>query len=178
MPNPPHRPVPLSDAPSDAGAGAGSPSGDDGRAERNDLARAAGTGEVDSTDIRVAGPPPSPVRQRGGSLSEPVMAEDEVATSFPSPPHPTAHPERFMDADAVPGFRHRWREVQSSFVDDPRDAVRRADALASEALRVLADRLQERKGALDAVRDEEGDTERLRLALRDYRDFFDRLLDL
>ncbi|HEX2316131.1 MAG TPA: hypothetical protein VHJ17_20485 [Thermomonospora sp.] len=172
MPEPSHRPA------SPTGPDTPSPTGRDARDTRDERARAAGTGEAEHTDIRVAGPPPAPVRQRGDTEPEPVVAPVEVATSFPAPPHPRAHPERFMDPGAVPGLRERWREVQAGFVDDPREAVRRADALAEEVLTALKEQLHQRKRELDAAHGDEGDTERLRRALRDYRDFFDRLLEL
>ena len=75
-------------------------------------------------------------------------------------------------------FLDRWREVQARFVDDPRTAVQDGDALVAELMRSLADRFAEQKGALEEQWKSGGEpeTEQLRLALQEYRSFFNRLL--
>lgn len=76
------------------------------------------------------------------------------------------------------GFRDRWREVQLRFVDDPATAAREAKALVSEAVDGLTMALAEHRERLDDWESTPGDeTERLRVAVRGYRDFLDRLLD-
>ncbi|GII86215.1 hypothetical protein Ssi03_42050 [Sphaerisporangium siamense] len=73
-------------------------------------------------------------------------------------------------------FLGRWREVQAGFVDDPRDAVERADRLVEEAVDALTTR---RKNLADRWKNGgDGDTERLRLALRDYRSLLEELVGL
>jgi hypothetical protein len=88
--------------------------------------------------------------------------------------------EQLMGQEEAVAFRARWREVQSDFVDDPEDAVRRADDLASEVLNALIESLNGHKRTLDdrwrTEKDDKSDTERLRQALRGYRDFLDRML--
>ncbi|WP_405825749.1 hypothetical protein OG241_49470 [Streptomyces sp. NBC_01390] len=76
------------------------------------------------------------------------------------------------------GFRARWQEVQNEFVDDPRDAVHTADALVAEVMQTLAATFADHKQELEGQwnRGEQADTEDLRLALRHYRSFFNRLL--
>jgi hypothetical protein len=89
--------------------------------------------------------------------------------------------EQFMDPTAAESLRARWHDVQADFVDDPHDAVQRADGLATEVLEALSQTLNERKSVLDAEwrsGDETPDTEKLRLALRGYRDFFNRMLSI
>ncbi len=79
--------------------------------------------------------------------------------------------------EAAQGFRDRWREVQLRFVDDPRAAAAEAQGLAEEASDALV-------AALDAIRSDLGgweategaDTEHLRVVVRRYRDFLDRVL--
>jgi len=76
-------------------------------------------------------------------------------------------------------FRDRWRQVQSRFVDDPRAAVREADALVAETMQALAASFADERRNLEAQwsRSEgEAATEQLRQALRRYRSFFERLL--
>ncbi|MDQ3612538.1 MAG: hypothetical protein M4D85_13235, partial [Actinomycetota bacterium] len=75
-------------------------------------------------------------------------------------------------------FLDRWREVQAGFVDDPRTAVQDGDALVAELMRSLSHRFAEQKGALEEQWKSGGEpeTEQLRLALQEYRSFFNRLL--
>jgi hypothetical protein len=80
-----------------------------------------------------------------------------------------------MDPDTAVRLRERWREVQAGFVDDPRESVRKADELASQALTALGESLRERWQSLEG---DGPDTERLRLALRRYRDFLDHMLSI
>ncbi|MET8081327.1 hypothetical protein [Streptomyces sp. NPDC005303] len=75
-------------------------------------------------------------------------------------------------------FRTRWQEVQNEFVDDPRDAVHTADALVADVMQKLAATFADHKQELEGQwnRGEQANTEDLRLALRHYRSFFNRLL--
>ena len=76
------------------------------------------------------------------------------------------------------GFRARWQDVQSKFVDDPRDAVHAADTLVADVMQRLAATFADHKQELEGQwnRGEQANTEDLRLALRHYRSFFNRLL--
>jgi hypothetical protein len=68
--------------------------------------------------------------------------------------------------------------VQAEFVDNPKDCVEKADSLVSELIKSLTtgfadarSRLEEQWGQGETV-----STEDLRVALRHYRAFFERLL--
>ena len=77
-------------------------------------------------------------------------------------------------------LQSRWTEIQGDFVDDPRRAVKEADALVADAMKRLAEVFANQRGELEQQWDR-GDnvtTEDLRLALRRYRAFFDRLLSV
>ncbi|MGW0193543.1 hypothetical protein [Nonomuraea sp. NPDC003201] len=82
-----------------------------------------------------------------------------------------------QDPDQV---QARWRDLQASFVDDPGEAVRRADGLVGEVVDALTSSLTTRTNGLrDRWKDTEAaDTEQMRLALRDYRSVLERLLAL
>ncbi|MEV6033222.1 hypothetical protein AB0L65_18860 [Nonomuraea sp. NPDC052116] len=82
-----------------------------------------------------------------------------------------------QDPDQV---QARWRDLQASFVDDPGEAVRRADGLVGEVVDALTSSLATRTNGLrDRWKDTEAaDTEQMRLALRDYRSVLERLLAL
>ena len=77
-------------------------------------------------------------------------------------------------------FRRRWQDIQASFVDDPRIAVRNADQLVASLMTRLAQIFADERGNLEHEWDKGGEvsTEDLRVALRRYRSFFDRLLSI
>jgi hypothetical protein len=70
--------------------------------------------------------------------------------------------------------------VQSSFVDDPRRAVAEGDELVAEVMKSLAESFSQERSRLEDELSHTGEasTETLRVGLRRYRSFFDRLLSL
>ncbi|WP_439947445.1 hypothetical protein [Streptomyces sp. BBFR109] len=96
--------------------------------------------------------------------AKPVEGDDEIP--------------RLLDALDEQGFRDRWRETQSKFVDDPREAVHSADTLVADVIRTLTTTFAQQKQELEGQwsQGERTDTEELRRALRRYRSFFNRLL--
>jgi len=83
----------------------------------------------------------------------------------------------FDDADTT-RFRDRWHELQTAFVDEPREAVAKADELVAELMQQLAKRFNQERSALEGQwsRGEDVSTEDLRISLQRYRSFFERLL--
>jgi hypothetical protein len=77
-------------------------------------------------------------------------------------------------------YRTRWSEVQSGFVDDPRRAVAQGDELVAEVMQSLAESFAHERKRLEDELSQTGEasTETLRLGLRRYRSFFERLLSL
>ena len=75
-------------------------------------------------------------------------------------------------------LRRRWDDVQAGFVDDPKDCVQKADGLVSTVVEQLTSGFTEARSRLEQQwsRGEEASTEDLRVALKRYREFFDRLL--
>jgi hypothetical protein len=117
-----------------------------------------------------------------------TLAEPKTAATPPPEPGPVAEDSRiegesssttelFAD-DELAGLRARWNQVQAGFVDDPRDCVQRADGLVSDVVGQLTSGFTEACSRLEQHwgRGEEASTEDLRVALRRYRDFFERLL--
>jgi hypothetical protein len=66
-------------------------------------------------------------------------------------------------------LNREWREIQASFVDDPRGAVQLAAEAADTALTALVTSLRERQSGLGPTAGQ--DTEQLRAALQGYRKF-------
>ncbi|MDP9210218.1 MAG: hypothetical protein M3O65_17365, partial [Actinomycetota bacterium] len=79
-----------------------------------------------------------------------------------------------LDAGEI---RNRFLDIQAGFIDEPRQAVEEAGRFVDDLLRQVADALQQQRDQLAGATDE-GSTEDLRLALRAYRQFVDRLLGL
>jgi hypothetical protein len=77
-------------------------------------------------------------------------------------------------------FQKRWDAVQIAFVDDPRQAVQRADELVAQVMKNLAETFSNERAKLEGqLTAKEGtSTENLRVALQRYRSFFQRLLSL
>ena len=102
----------------------------------------------------------------------------------PTPTPDRAWTDREEDTELLFGprdsedFERRWTDVQTRFVDDPREAVESADRLVAEVMQTLARRFAEHKAQLEDQWSGGGDpeTEDLRQALRRYRAFFHRLL--
>lgn len=77
-------------------------------------------------------------------------------------------------------FRSRWEKIQIGFVDEPRKAVEQADELVASTIKRLAEMFAGERQKLEAEWDKNDNvsTEDLRVALRRYRSFFDRLLSV
>lgn len=106
----------------------------------------------------------------------PLKADRDTPPPTASADEPPVH---LFQPEAAERFRAEWQQVQTRFVDDPKDAVQDADRLVAEVLQSLAGTFTERKQELEGQwhGDSEAVTEDLRLALRSYRTFFNQLLD-
>jgi uncharacterized protein (DUF2236 family) len=112
---------------------------------------------------------------RSANAHDPEGAPDEASQE-----QQTARATPLFPPDVMDDFRLRWTEVQTGFVDEPRQAVERADELVAEAIKRLAESFSEERGRLESQWARGGDvsTEDLRLSLQRYRSFFERLLHL
>jgi hypothetical protein len=83
-----------------------------------------------------------------------------------------------LAAEDAEGFRARWTDVQTGFVDAPREAVEQADGLVAELMQHLASTFADERGRLENHWDQGDDvpTDDLRIAFQRYRSFFERLL--
>jgi hypothetical protein len=85
-----------------------------------------------------------------------------------------------FDEAAIGKHRERWQAIQADFVDDPRQAVKKADELVAELIQQLAKSFADERSKLEGHWDRGGDvsTEDMRVALQRYRSFFSRLLSI
>ena len=104
---------------------------------------------------------------------------------MPNGPHSSAvmdesSAEALFVSSEAQDFRSKWEKIQVGFVDEPRKAVQDADGLVAAAIKRLSEIFAEERSKLEHEWDR-GDsvsTEDLRVALRRYRSFFDRLLSI
>jgi hypothetical protein len=125
---------------------------DDTRAEMRDR-------DLDGTPERMSTAQPVPTAARATG-----QVTDGATPLFPT--------------DEASGFRSRWQEVQTGFVDEPRSAVERADSLVADMMKRLAQVFADERSKLEEQwsRGDDISTEDLRVALQRYRSFMDRLL--
>jgi len=88
-----------------------------------------------------------------------------------------ATPGSLLGSLDVGDIRNRFVDIQAGFVDEPRQAVEAAGRFVDDLVQQVIDALQGQRGQLTGATAEES-TEELRLALRAYRQFVDRLLGL
>jgi hypothetical protein len=114
---------------------------------------------------------------RGGTDHE-SSAGEAARDHRSNTPEPKVAP-LFSD-DAAGDLRERWTDVQAGFVDEPKSAVEQADALVAEVMKRLADSFATERQALEQQwsSGDDASTEDLRVALRRYHSFFDRLLSI
>ena len=119
------------------------------------------------------------VREEQTERDEPKTREATPEMRASPDASPEAHAGLFED-DRASELRSKWSDIQSRFVDDPREAVKAADALVDEVIRDLSSLFTSERSGLESQwgRDQKVSTEDLRMALRRYRSFFERLLSV
>jgi hypothetical protein len=120
-------------------------------------------------------PGQAPIGQEPTGPGPPGASEPPAAdAAAPAPAGPPASLLGSLDAEDI---RNRFLDIQAGFVDEPRQAVEQAGRFVDDLVRQVVDALQGQRGQLTGT-PAEGSTEDLRLALRAYRQFVDRLLGL
>jgi len=111
------------------------------------------------------------------TTDETVVVQDEPVQQKPASVD-TDEALALFSSEEVDQFRTEWRGLQSDFVDSPRDAVQHADQLVAQVMQSLATTFADHKKSLEGQwsKGEQVETEELRVALRQYRAFFDKLL--
>jgi hypothetical protein len=130
---------------------------------------------------RGAGAPVQPETGAGTSTGHPGMAQPSSEHDRPQADSTNADSELSLFGETeMSGFRARWNDVQAGFVDDPKQCVQTADALVSEVVDQLTSGFSEARARMEAqwARGEDASTEDLRVALKRYREFFQRLLSV
>ena len=131
-----------------------------------------------TSDLAAAGAPPARDEVREEARDDSDGQRLSRTPSLPASGSDRLEPLFTHDAEAK--YRARWTEVQSGFVDDPRQAVAEGDELVAEVMKSLAESFAHERTRLEdeLTHTGEASTETLRMGLRRYRSFFDRLLSL
>jgi hypothetical protein len=106
-------------------------------------------------------------------------AQDPKSFNRPANAHvPEGEMEGVFSKDEVNRLRPMWNEIQTKFIDEPRKSVEEADGLVASTIKRLAESFADERAKLELqwAKGDDVSTENLRLALRRYRSFFDRLL--
>ncbi|HEY2444378.1 MAG TPA: hypothetical protein VGI20_01390 [Rhizomicrobium sp.] len=117
-------------------------------------------------------------------LEELAHADPQPAAALPNKPANDPGDEELgaplLGSEETDRLREAWDAIQAGFVDEPRMAVEKADALVATAMKRLAEIFAAERTGLEAQWDRGDDvsTEDLRIALRRYRSFFQRLLSV
>jgi len=112
------------------------------------------------------------------------QAENEQKTEERTDENRTSTEEEFaplFENNEAEQFRSDWLNIQSRFVDDPRDAVKEADELVAAVIKSITRSFADRRISLENQWNSEENnisTEDLRVAIKRYRSFFNRLLSL
>lgn len=127
------------------------------------------------------------------------MMEESPVTDSPSTTRGGAHVDSYSDTGEQAGgftpggvggwqplfgseqrdqLSGQWSQIQTEFVDRPREAVQRADVLVVDVMQRVTSSLAQERQRLEGQWEQGDDvsTEDLRIALTRYRSFFDRLL--
>jgi hypothetical protein len=124
---------------------------------------------------------PDIARTMASAASHPPAPEETHELRDDHPRHEgTEGPMPMFAGAEAAGYRTQWDAIQTGFVDEPRKAVQEADALVALVIKRLADVFADERQTLEQQwgRGDEISTEDLRVALRRYRSFFERLLTL
>jgi hypothetical protein len=132
----------------------------------------AGTARADAGGIT---PTPVPVAEPAADAPPPQGLPEPV--SGPATPAAAEAGSPLSGALDTADIRNRFLDIQANFIDEPRQAVEEAGRFVDDLIRQVADALHRQRAQLTGA-SEDASTEDLRLALRAYRQFVDRLLGL
>jgi hypothetical protein len=176
--------APTGDPPAEATRGGGASIFDvDERAKQEELNRTGYEPPVADPDADPDAPRgETTVTEPGEPRKEPQEAPQptaETPAAAPAAATPAAAdtPDSLLGSLDAAEVRSRFLDIQAGFIDEPRQAVEEAGRFVDDLVRQVADALHRQRGQLAGATDD-ASTEDLRLALRAYRQFVDRLLGL
>ena len=144
----------------------------------------------DQTDFAPAYPPSTRTRADAYGTEEEAnvqIGSDRLTTDreVPRPPIGDAPADvalveetALFERNELDTLNGRWAEIQTSFVRDPRRAVRQADALVADVITQMGDSFGKQRARLErqSERRDQISTEHLRQVFHQYRSLLSRLL--
>ncbi len=108
---------------------------------------------------------------------QPSSINNTIPSELPEMLNPK-YPLPLLDSEESEILRTKWNKVQARFVDEPRSAVKEADALVTEVIGQITNMFAKEHSLLEGRWNQgnETSTEDLRKALQRYRSFFNRLV--
>ncbi len=119
-----------------------------------------------------------------GQMNEPSkpMAENqpEMVGTASKPDPVDTNPPQIFTREEITDLRSKWKDIQVQFIDSPCSAVEQGDTLVADVLERVKEAITHQQELLNKqwVNNDDVSTEELRVALRSYRMFLDRLLSL
>ena len=128
-------------------------------------------------DTMEANMPVEPERPREERRPMPTT-EEPIRTNRDGMPAqaPTQAPSQMEMWPDMADVRRRFDEIQSEFIGDPKEAVKKAERLMDEAIERITKTMHERMQSMHRdVDGKDGDTEMLRLTMVSYRQLMDAM---
>lgn len=141
--------------------------------------REAQVAEPDEHEATFADPAEHEALTTESAEPEPWIAEpDEHESPIAEPDEPeSAASEPLLAPTSAEAFLDRWSDVQTTFIEDPHRSVTEADALLTEVLSAYRDAVEQRREQISSAWSGDAtDTEKMRLALLDYRNVITTML--
>ncbi|HZJ22402.1 MAG TPA: hypothetical protein VFD54_03775 [Anaerolineales bacterium] len=138
---------------------------------------------VKQTDIDEAGMADQSDQAESAHTGEEQMRNEQITEERNEQNKRMQDDEKFaplFERDEAEQFRAQWLDIQSRFVDDPSISVKDADELVSSIIKNITRNFADKRMALETQWKSGDDvsTEDLRVTMKRYRSFFDRLLTL
>jgi hypothetical protein len=138
--------------------------------------------KLSTADMVSAGQAPAPEETREERptnvrhIERAAPAESAQRAGDGAPERPAA----LLPGEEASDLRGRWDTIQTGFVDEPRRAVQDADNLVAQTMKRVAEIFARERETLEQQWSEGHNvsTEDLRIAMKRYRSFFDRLLSV
>jgi len=116
------------------------------------------------------------------NFDEPLKPENNEAEVIPFDNRKPAmeDSQALLPRQQCDALQSRWNSIQAGFVDEPRRAVKDADALVASAIQQISSAFADQRKQLEKQWSDGEDvsTEDRRLALQRYRTFFSKLLSV
>ncbi|MFF3375323.1 hypothetical protein ACFYXF_20535 [Streptomyces sp. NPDC002680] len=150
----------------------------DTQTEKPDLRTGTGTG-TDKSDPRAEKPAGAPAVPPPSAPPAPARPHEARPSSDRS--SQSSHGTALLAQDERDKLTLRLQHAVTGFVDGPRDSVEEADRVLAEVTERFTEAVERTRRTVrgswqSGSGSDAGDTEKLRLALRDYRELTERLL--